>query len=164
MESSDWAISARKFDGTIGRSWQCRLIERNDTLLTFVGIFENDVQHADLGFIRRGTISYENYWLDRWYSVFRFHEPNGKFRNYYCNINMPPVLGDRTLDYVDLDIDILVFDDLAYRVLDEDEFRENSKRFCYPEEVISNAKSARDTIISMIERREFPFDSTEDQV
>ncbi len=159
MESFDWTINERKFDGTIWRSWQCRLIERNGTLLTFVGIFENDVRHADLGFIRRGTMSYEYYWLDRWYSIFQFHEPDGKFRNYYFNINMPPVLGDRVLGYVDLDVDILVFGDLTFKILDEDEFRENSIRFDYPAEVILNAKTAQCEIIKLIETREFPFDS-----
>ena len=158
MESFACTINARKFDGTIGRSWQCRLIERNDTLLTFVGVFENDVQHADLGFIRRGTISYEYYWLDRWYSVFRFHEPNGEFRNYYCNINLPPRFENGVLDYIDLDLDVLVWSDFSVNLLDRDDFEANAAAFGYPVDVLSGAEDALRILTGMIEERRFPFD------
>src|SRR4051812_5839930 len=124
-------VISRKFDGTISRSWKCRFIEQQETLLTFVGEFDIDVEHAELGFIRRGTISYEYYWLDRWYNVFRFHEPNQQLRYYYCNINMPLRFEGGTLDYVDLDIDVLVSADLSYRILDLDDYEENARTFGY---------------------------------
>jgi len=70
-------INSRKFDGKIHRSWQAESIAQKDSLLIFVGEFDKEVKHSHLGVIRRGTISYEYYWLDRWYNVFRFHEPDG---------------------------------------------------------------------------------------
>ena len=84
-------INSRKYDQTIRRSWRAELIETTGSMLVFIGKFEFDVEHTDLGFIPRGTVSYEYYWLDRWYNIFRFLLPDGRLRNYYCNINMPPV-------------------------------------------------------------------------
>jgi protein associated with RNAse G/E len=106
-------VNSRKYDLKIRKSWQCHLIERDDSLLTLVGEFDSDISHAGLGSIARGTMSKEYYWLDRWYNVFHFCEPDGSFRNFYCNITMPPKFEDLVIDYVDLDLDVIVWPDGA---------------------------------------------------
>jgi protein associated with RNAse G/E len=140
------------------RSWECKLIESDSDLITFVGEFEEDVKHEQLGLIRRGTISYEYYWRDRWYNVFRFHELGGELRNFYCNVGMPPRFENNLLEYVDLDIDILVQKDFSIEILDMDDFEENAVKYQYPEDVRKKAYQSLDDLKSMIERREFPFD------
>lgn len=136
-------------------------MEQKDTLLSFAGEFDSEIDHPDLGIIRRGTITYEYYWFDRWYNVFYFHEPDGKFRNYYCNINMPPKFVNAVFDYVDLDIDVLVQPDLSYKVLDLEEFKENAVKFNYPADVVLNAKKALNEVLGLIRKREFPFQIAE---
>lgn len=158
QESKIVTINSRKFDGQINRSWKARLIGRNDSLLTFVGEFEEEVNHLNLGVIRRGTISYEFYWLDRWFSIFRFHEPEGDLRNFYCNINMPPVFIGRVLDYIDLDIDVLVWNDFRLEILDLEDFEENAKKFNYSEDLKLRAQKSLDELLKMIEEKIFPFD------
>lgn len=150
-------INSRKYDLSIRRSWQCRLIQETDELLVFIGEFDLGVEHPELGKIAKGTLSYEYYWLDRWYNIFRFHEPDGRLRNWYCNINMPPVFKDGAVDYVDLDIDILVWPNFRIEVLDRDEFEANALRFNYPESVRNNAENAFNELLEMIGRRCFPF-------
>ena len=151
-------VNSRNFDGTLRRSWKAKLITQDDELIEMVGEFEFDVEHPDLGHIQRGTISYEYYWLDRWFNVFRFHEATGEFRNYYCNINLPPIFENGILDYVDLDIDVLVDKDWQTKVLDVEEFEENVRRFSIPEAVCETAKNAVAKLLSLIETRQFPFD------
>lgn len=126
--------------------------------MTFVGEFDEEVKHDQLGLIRRGTISYEYYWRNRWYNIFRFHEPGGELRNYYCNVSMPPRFKNGVLDYVDLDIDILVWKDLSYEILDLEEFEDNALTYAYPEEVRKMADQSLRDLKGLIERREFPFD------
>ena len=164
MIQSNITINARKFDGRIHRSWKADLVERDGNLLTFLGKFENDITHPDLGFIRRGTYSYEYYWLDRWYNVFRFHEPEGAFRNFYCNINKPPVFSGASLDYVDLDIDLVVGGDGSCRTLDAEEFEENARKFGYPDDVMRSVSASVEELLRMIEAGEFPFGSAPDDL
>lgn len=128
-------------------------------MLVLVGEFDRDIEHTDLGFISRGTISYEYYWLDRWYNIFRFLSPGGNLRNYYCNVNMPARFENGVIDYVDLDIDVLVWPDGSHTVLDMDEFEENSVRFRYPVEVRAKALASLAELISNKEDRKFPFDN-----
>lgn len=151
-------INSRKFDGTIHKTWTANLIEQKDILLTFVGKFEKEVNHKQLGLIRRGTISYEFYWLDGWFNVFRFHERDGSLRNFYCNINMPPKFKDNVLDYVDLDIDVLVLKDFSIQILDTDEFEENIRKYSYSEEIKNKTNESLKKILDLIEKRDFPFD------
>ncbi len=150
-------INSRKFDGSIGKSWKCELVEQARNLLVFVGVFDREISHEHLGVVKRGTISYEYYWLDRWYNVFKFHEPDGSFRDYYCNINMPPTFENGVLDYVDLDIDILVAQNGTYSILDSDEFEENAVKHEFSDDLRADVFRAVDELTAMIESREFPF-------
>ncbi|HEY8560569.1 MAG TPA: DUF402 domain-containing protein [Pyrinomonadaceae bacterium] len=158
MHSQKAIINSRKFDGRIHRSWRADLIEKQDSLLIFVGVFEEEVRHSKLGVIRRGTVSHEYYWLDRWFNIFKFHEPEGELRNFYCNLNMPPQFENHTLDYIDLDIDVLVSKNFDVEILDRDEFDEHSKIYGYSEELVAKTLQTLDEVLTIIEAREFPFD------
>jgi protein associated with RNAse G/E len=152
-------INSRKFDGKIHRKWQAELFEQTDSKLVFVGEFEKEVVHPILGVIRRGTLSFEFYWLKRNYNIFRFHEPEGNLRNYYCNISFPPTFQNNILDYVDLDVDILVSTDFKYQILDFDEFEQNSRLYEYTADLKQIVDSAVKDVIDLIEKRSFPFNS-----
>jgi protein associated with RNAse G/E len=156
---SQKSISVRvfKYDGVEHRRWAATLLRQEDSLLVLDAKFEEEVRHDLLGTIELGTLSLEYYWLDRWYNVFRFSDPSGKLRNYYCNVNVPPKFDGTILSYVDLDIDILVAADLSYRVLDLEEFEENAVRFGYSDEIRQNAQSALSELETLIERHRFPF-------
>lgn len=151
-------INSRKFDGTISRSWDCQLLEQTDDYWLFFGEFENEVSHPKLGIIRRKTKSFEYYFKEKLFNVFRFHEPEGELKYFYCNINLPPIFENKVLDYIDLDIDVLVKKDLSFEILDEDEFEENSVRFQYQPELITKVNKNLDTLLSLIHTRSFPFD------
>lgn len=120
--------------------------------------FEEEVVHESLGTIPCGTRTIEYYWTDRWYNVFQFLDEDRKTRLFYCNVNMPPCFEDRTLTYVDLDIDVLVQPDLTYQILDLDDFENHSRQFSYPEDLKRQAQNATREIVSLIEKARFPFE------
>lgn len=150
-------INSRRFDGQIQKSWKAAFLGQKGNLLTFVGKFSEEIEHSHLGIIRRGVVSYEFYWLDRWYNVFRFHEPEGNLRNFYCNLNLPPKFDGAVLDYVDLDIDVLVWRDFRTEALDLEEFNFHSNHFQYTEDMKAKVSESFDELLQMIKKREFPF-------
>jgi protein associated with RNAse G/E len=157
MTSGKITINSLKYDGTVRRSWQAGLVTEEKELLVAVGVFSDAVRHTDLGLIEKGTISFEYFWLDRWYNVFRFVEPDGRHRNYYCNIAMPPSFDGATLNFIDLDIDVVVWADGTREVLDREDFAANVISLRYPDDVIQNAEGALAELLSVIDREEFPF-------
>ena len=150
-------ILACKYDGRLHRRWTARLARREDSLLVFEGVFDEEINHPLLGRIVPGTLSTEYYWTDRFYSIFRFAEPDVRLRNFYCNVNLPPRFDGRELSFVDLDMDVLVAPDFSYRVLDEDEFEANSARYGYTAEVRAQAHASLAELILLIAERGFPF-------
>ena len=152
-------VRAYKFDGQLHRSWPAELLTHDGPLIVLDATFPDEVIHDLLGTIASGTRSLEYYWLDRWYNVFRFAQPDGELRNYYCNVNVPPTLADDVLSYVDLDLDILVAPDLSYRILDAEDFERNIEVYGYPAEAQANARKALRELVQLIETRSFPFTS-----
>ena len=150
-------VRAYKYDGALHRSWGAELVRKEGSLVVLDAKFPDEIVHELLGTIAAGTHSLEYYWLDRWYNVFRFAEPDGKLRNYYCNVNVPAKFDGETLSYVDLDLDILVDPDFSYSVLDIADFERNAELFGYTEEVKANARQALAELATMIKTRAFPF-------
>ena len=150
-------VRTYKYDGSEHRRWLAEVSRVEGSLMVLDAKFEEEIEHPLLGTIAPETVSTEYYWLDRWYNIFRFAQPTGELRNYYCNINVPPVLVGNVLSYIDLDIDILVAPDLSYTILDEDEFVANAARYNYPEDIRSRSREALDELVVLIERRGFPF-------
>ena len=157
MEGNEIVVSVLKYDGLEHRRWAARIAKIEGPLLVLDAVFEDEIEHDLLGMISSGTISTEYYWLDRWYNVFRFSDPDRKLKNYYCNVNQPPSFDGRVLSYIDLDIDIFVAPDITYKILDVEDFEENARRYAYPEEVQANARRAVDELTTLIESRTFPF-------
>ena len=141
------------------RTWAAELLRQQGSLIVLDARFPEEIVNEILGTIASGTHSLEYYWLDRWYNIFRFAEPDGSLRNYYCNVNVPAKFAGETLSYVDLDLDILVHPDFSYVVLDREDFETNARIYGYTDEVKANAQQALAELVSMIEARTFPFDS-----
>lgn len=156
------SVHSRKYDGNIHRRWSARLRRTEHSLLVLDAVFADEIRHPLLGTISPGTLSTEYFWTDRWYNVFRFREPRGELRNYYCNVTMPAVYDAGVLSFIDLDIDVLVRPDFSYSILDMDEFDDNAARFAYPQELQRRAHDALAEIISLVEARGFPFEEEEE--
>lgn len=156
LNTNEITVVARKYDGSIRRTWKAAIVRKSETLIIAVGRFDRDVSHQDLGKIKKGTVSFEHFWLDRWYNVFRFHEPDGTLRNYYCNIAMPAVLNGGELAFVDLDIDVVVWPGGRYEVLDRDDFDKNSISYGYTKETVEQVEQSLGELLGVIERGELP--------
>lgn len=149
-------VNSRKYDGTIRKSWTCDVIENIDNRIIAVGRFDADVGHPDLGLIEKDTVSHEYFWLDRWYNIFRFVKPDGTFRNYYCNICMPPELTNDVLNYIDLDIDVVVAPDFSFQILDRDDFEKNAELYSYPIDLRAQVEITLAQLMELIKCRNLP--------
>lgn len=150
-------VRVLKYDGTEYRRWQATLSRRESSLIVLDAEFDDDIEHDLLGQIPCGTRTVEYYWLERWYNIFQFMKDDGGTRLFYCNVNMPPRFEDDLLTYIDLDIDVLVQPDLSYQIIDLEEFEMNAEKYRYPNQVTANAQASVNELISMIDKRAFPF-------
>lgn len=153
---SEITVNSRKYDGRVRRSWTGGIVSLSQELIILVGRFDQDVEHSDLGFIAKGTVSFEHFWFDRWYNIFRFHEPDGTLKAWYCNVAMPAMFDGAVLDFVDLDIDVVIWPDMHYDVLDRDDFVKNSVKYAYPDPINMAAESALTDLLTMVKNHRLP--------
>lgn len=143
-------VNSRKYDGSLHRSWNCELVSFDGEKLELKGSFAETVEHSQLGILAAGTVLHEYFWLSRWYNVFRFENLAGGLQCHYLNITQPPTFDGSTLEFVDLDIDIVAWPDGRIEVLDEDEFAENSRAYGYPRELIDIVNSTKDSLFRIV--------------
>jgi protein associated with RNAse G/E len=93
---------------------------------------------------------------DGWYLV---HLPDGGGVDVYVDICTPPVWGDDRATMIDLDFDVVVWSDAArgIELVDEDEFEEHRVALAYPDDLVSAARAAADTIAARVRAGEPPF-------
>ena len=75
--------------------------------------------------LRTDDRSIERYYTDRWYNIFEIHDrEDDRLKAWYCNVTTPAEFDVGKISYVDLALDVLVYPNGDYLVLDEDEFAE----------------------------------------
>ena len=69
----------------------------------------------------------------KWYNVICMIRKTGVY--YYCNIASPTLYDGEALKYIDYDLDLKVFPDGNYRILDEEEYKQHAKQMNYSKEL-----------------------------
>ena len=68
-----------------------------------------------------------------WFNVICMFREDGIY--YYCNLSSPFVCDEEALKYIDYDLDIKVYPNGKYHLLDEDEYEQHMKQMNYPHEI-----------------------------
>jgi protein associated with RNAse G/E len=137
-------------------------LEQDDDCLLFAAVFQYD--YRDLGYVvfERGDVFFEYYYFDRWYNVFQIYSAEGVLKGWYCNVTAPARVDDGQLTFVDLALDLFVYPDRRFLVLDQEEFDELANGTYRPEDVEA-AKHALTELIDLAKAGRLPgrpFDPT----
>lgn len=105
--------------------YQGRILEKSEKSLLIEAFFNRQ----DLPFhgiiLRQNDRFLERYFQDRWYNIFEIHDrEDDQLKGWYCNITKPAEIKSAEIRYVDLALDILVYPDGSYLILDQEEFTE----------------------------------------
>lgn len=76
---------------------------------------------------------------------------------YYCNLSSPFIYDNEALKYIDYDLDIKVFPDMTFNILDEDEYERHRKEMNYPDVIDQILKRNVAKLIRWIRQRKGPF-------
>lgn len=90
-----------------------------------------------------------------WFNIIGMIREDGVY--YYCNISSPFVYDEGAVKYIDYDLDIKVFPNHTYIILDEDEYACHQREMKYPTVIDQILKRNMQKLIQMIEKMEGPF-------
>jgi uncharacterized protein len=92
----------------------------------------------------------------QWFNVISMMKPDGI--HYYCNIGSPYTIDAEALKYIDYDLDIKVFPDREYKVLDKYEYQRNATKMGYSDELRRIIKYEMAHLKRVIKQPTLPFD------
>lgn len=96
------------------------------------------------------------FYYDRWFNIIAQLKNNGIF--YYCNIASPFVIDGKIVKYIDYDLDLRVFPDFGYRILDRNEYNYHKKLLKYGKDLDFILRSELSSLIEMKKKKVSPFD------
>ncbi|HEX4700741.1 MAG TPA: DUF402 domain-containing protein, partial [Pseudonocardiaceae bacterium] len=95
-----------------------------------------------------------------WSSLWWFFEPDGTFRCWYVNLEIPRGRTDYTTDRVDGVLDVAVAPDRSWRWKDEDEANAAVAAGRINAAQLSRLRTEGERLIALVEAGAFPFDGT----
>lgn len=87
------------------------------------------------------------FYTDKWYNIIGQLKKKGLF--YYCNIATPYIIDGKTIKYIDYDLDLRVFPDGTYKVLDKNEYKYHKKIMGYSEILEKIVKKSLNELIDL---------------
>ncbi|MRH44664.1 DUF402 domain-containing protein [Aquibacillus halophilus] len=148
-------IQSYKHNGQLHRVWENSMVLKG-TSNVIIGANDKTVV----------TESDGRTWITREPAICYFHSKYwfnviGMLRNegihYYCNISSPFVFEDKVIKYIDYDLDIKVFPDMTYTLLDEDEYELHRKQMNYPSVLDGILKNNIQYLVYWVRQRKGPF-------
>ena len=95
------------------------------------------------------------FFKDRWFNVICQLKDKGIY--YYCNIASPYIIDGKYIKYIDYDLDLRVFPDGAFRILDRDEYKYHRSIMNYSKEIDKITSSELSDLIDIYRKHDGPF-------
>ncbi len=148
-------IHCYKHDGSIHRCWDKGLVLEDSEEHFIVINNQTLVTESDgrMWHTREPAICY--FPKNKWYNVICMIRKTGVY--YYCNIASPTLYDGEALKYIDYDLDLKVFPNGSYRILDEEEYQYHSKIMHYSKELDHILRRQLWQLISLAKHRQQPF-------
>ena len=151
-------ILSTKFDGSPHYEYWGRLIDQHDGVIRVITDAGTPTRSYRGEGVMRSRMT-QLFFTDRWYNVFHNYEPVGRLgMHWYANVGTPARVDGDTLQWVDLDLDLMDTEVRGIFVDDEDEFAEHRERMGYPPEIVASAEAALAELLALSQWHGFPLD------
>ena len=138
-------IKSYKHDGSLHRTWRDTMVLKTSEN-ALIGCNDHTLVTESDGrrwITREPALVY--FHKHYWFNIVTMIRENGV--SYYCNLASPAVLDKEALKYIDYDLDLRVFPDGGFKILDYNEYNYHKKLMRYPREIQMIIKSELSTLI-----------------
>jgi len=148
-------IESYKHNGTIHRIWKKNMIlNASNTHMIGVNDHTKVIEKDGSSWVTKepAVFYFARNW---WFNIIGLLRQDGV--HYYCNMSSPYIFQDQAIKYIDYDLDMKVYPDMSYHILDRVEFHLNKKRMNYPRDLDNILYDQLDHLVSLIQKRKEPF-------
>jgi protein associated with RNAse G/E len=137
-----YQIQCYKHNGKIHRAWdEAIVLDVKDDYIVF-GNNRTQVIEASGNYWHTREPAVMYFFKDKWFNIIAQIKRDGIY--YYCNIASPAAIEEKTIKYIDYDLDLRIFPSGEYKILDRLEYKYHKKIMEYPNDldhVINNSLS-----------------------
>ena len=148
-------IQSYKHDGSLHRTW-CRgfVLEANEEKIIAVTdktwVIESDGRRW---LTREPAICF--FYPHNWFNIISMIRMSGI--HYYCNLASPSLYDGEAIKNIDYDLDVKLYPDGGYQILDENEYAEHARQMEYPPEIKHIVEGQMEELIHRMEKGVEPF-------
>jgi uncharacterized protein len=155
LTGSKLKVHCYKHNGKIHRTWDEVVVldETEDYLVC--GNNRVKITEADGRSHRTKETAIIFFYKDRWFHITAQYKNNGLY--YKADIASPFLIDDGIIKYIDYDLDLKVFPDKGFRVLDRNEYKYHKKIMRYSEDLDIILQSELADLINMKRAEVGPF-------
>jgi hypothetical protein len=156
---SHTVVRKRKFDGSVKSEWEGDLLSL--LIEQWLVVLHHPERHRKVtGEIVKyaGPLFLHCFSIIEPLTVLIEYDRHGWFRGAKCDAALPATQVDNVIEFVDLDLDVIVKSDLSCSVRDETVFAQNRETMDYPETVVQSACRGILLAQALVTSRQFPFD------
>lgn len=145
-----------KHNGKIHRIWEeSMVVDETDEYLV-CGNYKTKVIEDDGRAHRTKEPALVFFYKHNWFNIVAQFKDFGLF--YYCNIASPYLIDEETIKYIDYDLDLRVFPDGGYRILDKNEYKYHKQIMNYSDDLDYVINKELELLIKMKNENVGPFD------
>lgn len=148
-------IHCYKHNGHLHRQWdEAVLLDIFDDYLVFgnnkTTVVDND---GKVWSTKEPAIMF--FFKDRWFNIIGQLKDYGIY--FYCNIATPYLIDENVIKYIDYDLDLRVFPNGSFKVLDRMEYKFHKKQMNYSNRLDFVLRYELGNLIDIVRKKEFPF-------
>lgn len=148
-------IQSYKHNGSLHRTW-CKafVLESNEDRIVCVTDRAWVIEADGRKWITREPAVCFLY-TKKWFNVISMIRHAGIY--YYCNLASPSIYDGEAVKNIDYDLDVKLYPDGGYQILDENEYAEHAKAMGYSEDIKDILANQMQQLIEMMQNGEDPF-------
>ena len=152
-------IHCYKHNGKLHRQWdEAVVLEINDNYVVF-GNNKTTVIDSDGKVWKTKEPAIMYFYKDRWFNIIGQLKEYGIY--YYCNIATPYLIDDNVIKYIDYDLDLRVFPNGSFKILDRMEYKYHKKQMHYSNRLDFILRYELGNLIEMVRDKVSPFKKEE---
>ena len=151
-------IHCYKHNGKLHRqSDETVVLDINEDYIV-LGNNKTSIVHSDGSVYKTKEPAILFFFKDKWYNIIVQLKDYGIY--FYCNIATPYIIDERVIKYIDYDLDLRVFPNGSFKILDRMEYRYHKKQMHYSSRLDYILKYELGNLIEMVRQKQNPFNKS----
>ena len=152
-----YKIQCYKHNGKIHRDWdEAVVLDVKDDYIVF-GNNKTMVTESQGTWWRTKEPAIMYFFKNEWFNIISQMKKDGIY--YYCNIATPFIIEEGTIKYIDYDLDLRIFPNGEYKILDRLEYEYHKKLMGYSKELDQVINNSLTLLITKYKEGALMFDS-----